>query len=135
MTKTETSALMEITSRPSIVFTEGHGSWLTDSAGNRYLDFIQGWAVNCLGHSPKPIVDALARQAARLINCSPAFFNEPMARLASLLRRAIFTSSWMVRIERPVFADTSSAKDATVASLVVFPPPLFPGAPPCFVSG
>ncbi len=88
MTTTDTSALMEITSRPPIVFTEGQGSWLTDSAGNRYLDFIQGWAVNCLGHSPKPIVDALAKQAARLINCSPAFFNEPMVRLASMIAAA-----------------------------------------------
>ncbi len=88
MTTTDISALMEITSRPPIVFTEGQGSWLTDSAGNRYLDFIQGWAVNCLGHSPKPIVDALAKQAARLINCSPAFFNEPMVRLASMIAAA-----------------------------------------------
>ncbi len=88
MTETDTSALMEITSRPPIVFTEGRGSWLTDSAGKRYLDFVQGWAVNCLGHSPKPIVEALARQAARLINCSPAYFNEPMARLASLIATA-----------------------------------------------
>ena len=88
MTQTDTSALMEITSRPPIVFTEGNGSWLTDSAGKTYLDFVQGWAVNCLGHSPKPIVDALAKQAARLINCSPAFYNEPMARLASLITQA-----------------------------------------------
>lgn len=88
MTYTDTSALMEITSRPPIVFTEGRGSWLTDSAGKTYLDFVQGWAVNCLGHSPKPILDALAKQAARLINCSPAYFNEPMARLASLIAEA-----------------------------------------------
>ncbi len=88
MTKTDTSALMEITSRPPIVFTEGRGSWLTDSDGKTYLDFVQGWAVNCLGHSPKPIVDALAGQAQRLINCSPAFFNEPMARLAALIADA-----------------------------------------------
>lgn len=88
MTKPDTSALMEITSRPPIVFTEGQGSWLTDSAGKRYLDFVQGWAVNCLGHSPKPIVDALAKQAARLINCSPAYFNEPMARLAAMIAEA-----------------------------------------------
>jgi acetylornithine/N-succinyldiaminopimelate aminotransferase len=88
MTKTDTSALMEITSRPPIVFTEGRGSWLTDSAGKTYLDFVQGWAVNCLGHSPKPIVDALAKQAQRLINCSPAYFNEPMARLASMIAEA-----------------------------------------------
>ncbi len=88
MTETpDTSALMEITSRPPVVFVSGHGSWLTDSDGNDYLDFVQGWAVNCLGHSPKPIVEALARQAAQLINCSPSFYNAPMAKLAALIAR------------------------------------------------
>jgi acetylornithine/N-succinyldiaminopimelate aminotransferase len=78
---------MEITSRPPIVFVEGQGSWLKDESGKDYLDFIQGWAVNCLGHSPAPIVEAMTRQAAKLINCSPAFYNEPMIRLADLIAR------------------------------------------------
>lgn len=77
--------LMEITPRPPVVFVAGHGSWLTDSAGRTYLDCVQGRAVNCLGHSPVPLVRALTHQAERLINCSPAFFNGPMIRLASLL--------------------------------------------------
>ena len=80
-------AIMDITPRPSTVFVAGQGSWLIDSEGRRYLDFIQGWAVNCLGHSPPPIVEALARQAERLINCSPAFYNDQMVRLADLLTR------------------------------------------------
>jgi acetylornithine/N-succinyldiaminopimelate aminotransferase len=71
------NALMQITNRPDLVFVRGEGSWLTDSEGRRYLDFIQGWAVNCLGHSPRVIVDALTKQAAELINCSPAFYNAP----------------------------------------------------------
>ncbi len=79
------SALMDITSRPELVFTEGKGSWLTDHNGKRYLDFVQGWAVNCLGHSPKVIADALAVQAAKLITPSPAFYNLPMIELANLL--------------------------------------------------
>jgi acetylornithine/N-succinyldiaminopimelate aminotransferase len=77
--------VMAITARPPVVFTSGQGSWLTDSAGRTYLDFIQGWAVNCLGHSPRVLIDALTRQAERLINCSPAFYNEPMIRLSALL--------------------------------------------------
>ena len=40
----------------------GQGSWLTDSEGRRYLDFIQGWAVNCLGHCRRAITQALARR-------------------------------------------------------------------------
>ena len=77
--------VMKVADRPSIVMVEGQGSWLWDDAGNRYLDFVQGWAVNCLGHSPRVIVEALHGQAQRLINCSPAYYNEPMARLATLI--------------------------------------------------
>lgn len=76
---------MEITSRPNLVFMSGHGSWLKERGGEEYLDFIQGWAVNCLGHSPRVLVEAIAEQAGRLINASPAFYNEPMIRLADML--------------------------------------------------
>ena len=81
----ETTALLEITKRPQLVFTEGHGMWLTDHNGKRYLDFLQGWAVNCLGHSPQCVQDALIAQSKKLINPSPAFYNEPSIQLASLL--------------------------------------------------
>jgi acetylornithine/N-succinyldiaminopimelate aminotransferase len=79
---------MQIAGRPPIVFTHGQGSWLVDQDGRRYLDFVQGWAVNCLGHSPELLVRVLAAQAARLINCSPAFYNDAMLRLAAALTRA-----------------------------------------------
>jgi acetylornithine/N-succinyldiaminopimelate aminotransferase len=82
---TDTHALMWITQRPDLVFVEGQGAWLTDERGKRYLDFVQGWAVNCLGHSPAVVQEALAKQSAKLINPSPAFFNEPAAKLAGLL--------------------------------------------------
>ena len=78
-------AVMEITHRPPIVFTGGKGSWLFDSQGRRYLDFIQGWAVNCLGHAPAQILQALAGQSAQLINCSPAYYNDQMIRLSDML--------------------------------------------------
>ena len=81
----ETNALMFITNRPPIVFTEGKGMWLTDSAGKRYLDYLQGWAVNCLGHAPQCISDALVVQSQKVLNPSPAFFNEPSIALASKL--------------------------------------------------
>jgi acetylornithine/N-succinyldiaminopimelate aminotransferase len=90
---------MEITERPDIVFVEGRGSWLTDGAGKRYLDFVQGWAVNCLGHCPPAVADVLAAQSRRLITPSPAFYNEPSLKLARLLAehsefpRTFFTNS------------------------------------------
>ena len=81
----QVNALLSITNRPPLVFTEGHGMWLTDHSGKRYLDFLQGWAVNCLGHTPQCMQDALAAQAKKLINPSPAFYNEPSIALAALL--------------------------------------------------
>jgi acetylornithine/N-succinyldiaminopimelate aminotransferase len=85
------NALMEITARPDIVFVRGEGSWLWDHEGRRYLDFVQGWAVNCLGHSPAVIADALAQQARTLITPSPAFYNDPAIRLArALTERSCF---------------------------------------------
>lgn len=76
---------MDITSRPDLVFLRGYGSWLEDNTGKKYLDFIQGWAVNCLGHSPKEVINALAEQAKLLINPSPAFYNKPSVELATSL--------------------------------------------------
>src|SRR5881392_2419244 len=78
-------ALMDITARPQAVFVRGEGAWLWDNNGKRYLDFMQGWAVNCLGHSPKIIADALAAQATQLLTPSPAFYNGPSLALAKAL--------------------------------------------------
>ena len=81
----DTASLMYITNRPDLVFERGEGAWLYDHNGKRYLDFIQGWAVNCLGHCPQEITDALVKQAKTLLNPSPAFYNGPMVELAGLL--------------------------------------------------
>ena len=81
-------ALMEIARRPPITFTHGQGGLLWDSEGNRYLDFVQGWAVNCLGHCPPAVARALAEQSTRLLNCSPAYYSEPMTRYAEALTAA-----------------------------------------------
>lgn len=79
------SFLMPITQRPAPVMVRGEGSWLWDREGRRYLDFVQGWAVNCLGHCPEVVQRALAEQGARLINASPAYQTEPQAELARVL--------------------------------------------------
>ena len=78
-------SLMPITGRPPIVFVRGEGSFLWDHAGRRYLDFIQGWAVNTLGHSPAVITEVLIAQSRRLLTPSPAYFNEPSLQLAAKL--------------------------------------------------
>ena len=78
-------ALMFITPRPGTVFVRGEGSWLYDEAGRAWLDFVQGWAVNTLGHASPVMRAALAAQAAKVINVSPAYWNAPMAALAARL--------------------------------------------------
>ncbi|MBV8921959.1 acetylornithine transaminase [Bradyrhizobium sp.] len=77
--------LMDITARPKTVFVRGEGSFLWDDTDKRYLDFVQGWAVNCLGHSPAVVADALTAQAKRLLTPSPAFYNDTSLKLAKAL--------------------------------------------------
>ncbi|WP_419341768.1 acetylornithine transaminase [Achromobacter sp. PD1] len=84
----KTNALMEITSRPDLVFVRGQGSWLEDHAGKRYLDFVQGWAVNTLGHCAPEMQKALLDQSKLLMNPSPAFYNLPSIELAERLTSA-----------------------------------------------
>jgi acetylornithine/N-succinyldiaminopimelate aminotransferase len=97
--------LMPIVQRPAPVMVRGAGSYLWDDRGARYLDFIQGWAVNALGHAPAEVVRALNQQAATLLTPSPALHNAPQLALATRLTRlsklhqACFTSSGAEAIE------------------------------------
>jgi acetylornithine/N-succinyldiaminopimelate aminotransferase len=94
-----------------VTFVRGEGSWLYDTDGRAYLDFVQGWAVNALGHSPRVVRDALAAQAARVINVSPAYYNEPMRRLADLLAR-------LSGLERVFFANSGAEANEGAIKLV-----------------
>lgn len=82
---TAQSNLLKITRRPDIVMSHGKGMYISDTNGNTYLDFIGGWAVNCLGHCPESISNALAQQAQTLLNASPSFYNIPMINYAEML--------------------------------------------------
>jgi acetylornithine/N-succinyldiaminopimelate aminotransferase len=74
-----------INQRPELVFVRGLGSWLEDEQGKSYLDMVQGWAVNNLGHCPEVLTQALCAQARQLVNPSPAFYNRPALDLAQKL--------------------------------------------------
>jgi acetylornithine/N-succinyldiaminopimelate aminotransferase len=90
---------MRVNQRPPVRMVRGEGSYLWDHSGKRYLDFIQGWAVNALGHSPPALRAALLAQFDRVLNVGPAHFNEPALRLSmrltelSGLQRAFFQNS------------------------------------------
>src|ERR1039457_6028969 len=77
--------LMKVTPRPDLVMVKGQGSYLWDNNGKQYLDFVQGWAVNALGHSSPELRDAIAKQAELLVTPSPAFHNAPQLKLAARL--------------------------------------------------
>jgi acetylornithine/N-succinyldiaminopimelate aminotransferase len=78
-------SLMPITTRPEAAMVRGDGAYVFDENGSAYLDFIQGWAVNALGHCPPELVEALTRQAQLLISPSPALHNTPQFELAQFL--------------------------------------------------
>ena len=65
---------------------EGAGIWLTAEDGRRILDASGGAAVSCLGHQHPRVLDAIARQAAKLAYAHTAFFcSEPAEALADHL--------------------------------------------------
>ena len=64
----------------------GDGCWLVDATGQRYLDASGGAAVSCLGHSAKPVLDAICRQLQQMAYAHTSFFTtEPAEQLADLL--------------------------------------------------
>ena len=78
-------SILFTTVRPEVVMEKGEGLYLWDTDGEKYLDFVGGWAVTSLGHSPAVIAKALARQSKVLVNASPSFLNIPMIEYARLL--------------------------------------------------
>ncbi|HWO13979.1 MAG TPA: aminotransferase class III-fold pyridoxal phosphate-dependent enzyme [Polyangiaceae bacterium] len=81
------AGFMPVVRRPAIVMARGEGSYIWDEAGRRYLDFLQGWAVNALGHGAPELMAALAEQSSLLLTPSPAYHNRPAIELVRLLVR------------------------------------------------
>lgn len=67
-----------------VVLKEGHGCWLSDVDGKRYLDLMSAYSATSFGHGHPRLLAALGRQAARLAVTSRAYFND---RLPRFLRR------------------------------------------------
>lgn len=78
-------SILFTTNRPEIVMAKGKGMYLWDTEGKKYLDYMGGWAVTCLGHCPDVIVKALNEQGSKLINASPSFYNDAMLKFAKLI--------------------------------------------------
>jgi predicted acetylornithine/succinylornithine family transaminase len=68
-----------------LTIVRGRGSWVWDEQGNRYLDCVQGVAVNAFGHLHPPVVAAIQEQLGKLMHASNLYVLEPQAKLADQL--------------------------------------------------
>ena len=71
--------------RQPVTLVRGEGTRVWDDKGKEYLDFVGGWAVNCLGHCHPALVGAIQEQSNTLIHTSNQFYTIPQIRLAQLL--------------------------------------------------
>ena len=67
------SYLVKNYNRKKISFVKGKGSYLYTANGTKYLDFVQGIAVNCLGHAHPKLVKTITDQSKKLWHVSNAF--------------------------------------------------------------
>jgi len=84
------SALAKNYSRRKIAFKRGKGSFLYSTNGKRYLDFVQGIAVNSLGHANSYLIKAINRQTKKLWHVSNAFVIPEGEKLAKRLTQKTF---------------------------------------------
>jgi len=76
---------LQTAKRLPVVLERGEGTVVWDSDGKQYLDFVGGIAVTSLGHANPIIVEALTRQAQKLITVSNLYYTVPQLKLAKLL--------------------------------------------------
>ncbi len=72
-----------------VTFVRGEGSYLWDSEGRRYLDFLCGLGVTSLGHAHPDVADALCRAGRTLLHTSNLFRTEPNEQVAATLDRLV----------------------------------------------
>jgi len=87
------SALAKNYNRRKIAFKRGKGSFLYSTNGKKYLDFVQGIAVNSLGHSNSHLIKEINKQSKKVWHVSNAFLIPEGERLASRLAKRTFASA------------------------------------------
>ena len=96
--------------RKKISFVKGKGTYLYTTSGVRYLDFVQGIAVNCLGHSHPKLIKTIKDQSKKLWHVSNAFEIPEGEKLAKKLCQKTFADSVMFQ---------NSGAEATEAAIKV----------------
>ena len=104
------SALVKNYNRRKISFKSGKGSFLFSTNGKKYLDFVQGIAVNSLGHANPYLNQAINKQAKKVWHVSNAFIIPEGEKLAKRLTKKTFAESVMFQ---------NSGAEATEASIKI----------------
>ncbi len=84
------SALVKNYNRRKIAFKRGKGSFLYSTSGKKYLDFVQGIAVNSLGHANPYLIRSINKQAKKVWHVSNAFIIPEGEKLARRLTKKTF---------------------------------------------
>ena len=84
------SSLAKNYNRRKIAFKRGKGSFLYSTNGKKYLDFIQGIAVNSLGHANSYLIKSINKQAKKVWHVSNAFIIPEGEELAKRLTKKTF---------------------------------------------
>ena len=84
------SAILNTYNRKKVAFNKGKGSFLYGTNGKKYLDFVQGIAVNCLGHANNFLINSISKQSKKLWHVSNAFIIPEQERLAKRLKQKTF---------------------------------------------
>tara|TARA_Y100001970_G_scaffold198375_1_gene241366 strand:- start:20530 stop:21708 length:1179 start_codon:yes stop_codon:yes gene_type:complete len=87
------SALAKNYNRRKIAFKKGKGSFLYSVNGKKYLDFVQGIAVNSLGHANPHLIKAMNKQAIKVWHVSNAFIIPEGEKLAKRLSQKTFADN------------------------------------------
>ncbi len=87
------SALAKNYNRRKISFKKGKGSYLYSTNGKKYLDFVQGIAVNSLGHANPVLIKAISKQSKKVWHVSNAFIIPEGEKLAKKLTKKTFADS------------------------------------------
>jgi len=80
--------------RYPIGLVRGKGTTVWDASGKKYIDFIAGLAVDNLGHCPPSVVNAIRKQAGKLLHVSNLYHIEPQSQLAAELSRLSFADKF-----------------------------------------
>ena len=89
------SSILGTYARKDISFKAGKGSYVFAENGDKYLDFVQGIAVNVLGHCHEHLVKAIKEQSEKLWHVSNSFVILEQERLAKRLTDNTFADFCM----------------------------------------